>query len=64
MIVRNEPKSRKRARYFCTHCGRNEIDARELGCAVDNLETSACPMDFIPGTFRHFLYYKLGIIHP
>jgi hypothetical protein len=21
-----------KAKFFCTHCGRNEIDARELGC--------------------------------
>jgi hypothetical protein len=25
-------RRRQKAKYFCTHCGRNEIDARELGC--------------------------------
>jgi hypothetical protein len=31
MIVSGKPRPPK-PKFYCTHCGRNEIDARELGC--------------------------------
>lgn len=53
--------SRPKPKFFCTHCGRNEIDARELGCGVRFERITACPME-IRSRFRRLLFNLLGVL--
>lgn len=54
-------------KFFCTHCGRNEIDARENGCGepaprwFNGERINGCPME-IKSPWRRFLFNYLGIM--
>jgi hypothetical protein len=53
-------------KFFCTHCGRNEIEAIEQGCGEpapryhNGERITACPME-IRSPFRRFLFNRFGI---
>jgi hypothetical protein len=58
-FFRRKPKPK----FYCTHCDRNEIDARALGCGKPDPtgRRTACPME-IADPVRRALFYKFGIM--
>ena len=59
-MSRKPPKPR----FYCTRCGSNEIDARNVGCPPGaNPEGYACPME-LRSPIRRFFMYRFGILLP
>lgn len=60
-FFRRKPKPK--VYFYCTHCGRDEFEARVKGCGKPDPtgERTACPMELASPVDR-FLFYKFGIM--